>query len=37
VLGVIGPTRMAYEQVIPMVQATAQLVGQALKPGTPTP
>ena len=23
VLGVIGPTRMAYEQVIPMVQATA--------------
>lgn len=37
VLGVIGPTRMAYEQVIPMVQATAQLVGQALKPATPTP
>ena len=31
VLGVIGPTRMAYEQVIPMVQATADLVGQALK------
>ncbi|WP_397574049.1 heat-inducible transcriptional repressor HrcA [Silanimonas sp.] len=37
VLGVIGPTRMAYEQVIPMVQATAQLVGQALKPSTPAP
>lgn len=37
VLGVIGPTRMAYEQVIPMVQATAELVGQALKPSTPTP
>ncbi len=31
VLGVIGPTRMAYEQVIPMVQATADLVGRALK------
>jgi heat-inducible transcriptional repressor len=37
VLGVIGPTRMAYEQVIPMVQATAQLVGQALKPAAPSP
>lgn len=37
VLGVIGPTRMAYEQVIPMVQATAALVGQALKPATPAP
>lgn len=30
VLGVIGPTRMAYERVIPMVQATADLVGAAL-------
>ena len=37
VLGVIGPTRMAYEQVIPMVQATAELVGQALKPAAPAP
>ena len=30
VLGVIGPTRMAYERVIPMVQATADLLGAAL-------
>lgn len=30
VLGVIGPTRMAYERVIPMVQATAQLLSGAL-------
>ncbi|MCZ8317306.1 MAG: heat-inducible transcriptional repressor HrcA [Lysobacteraceae bacterium] len=37
VLGVIGPTRMAYEQVIPMVQATADLVGQALKDAAPAP
>ena len=33
VLGVIGPTRMAYERVIPMVQATADLLGAALNPG----
>jgi heat-inducible transcriptional repressor len=32
VLGVIGPTRMAYERVIPMVQATADLLGEALNP-----
>lgn len=37
VLGVIGPTRMAYEKVIPMVQATADLLGQALNPDGPTP
>lgn len=37
VLGVIGPTRMAYEQVIPMVQATADLVGQALKTASTPP
>jgi len=30
VLGVIGPTRMAYERVIPLVQATAQVLGGAL-------
>ena len=30
VLGVIGPTRMAYERVIPMVQAAAQLRSGAL-------
>lgn len=37
VLGVIGPTRMAYERVIPMVQATADLLGAALNPGAATP
>jgi heat-inducible transcriptional repressor len=30
VLGVIGPTRMAYERVIPIVDVTAQLLGAAL-------
>lgn len=30
VLGVIGPTRMAYERVIPIVDATARLLGAAL-------
>jgi heat-inducible transcriptional repressor len=30
-LGVIGPTRMAYEQVIPMVDMTAQILSLALK------
>ena len=30
VLGVIGPTRMAYDKVIPAVQAAAQAVGAAL-------
>lgn len=30
VLGVIGPTRMAYEQVIPIVDITARLLGAAL-------
>ena len=30
VIGVIGPTRMAYERVIPMVQATASVLGAAL-------
>ncbi len=30
VLGVIGPTRMAYERVIPLVQATADAVGAAI-------
>ncbi|MDH3978172.1 MAG: heat-inducible transcriptional repressor HrcA [Gammaproteobacteria bacterium] len=30
VLGVIGPTRMAYERVIPIVDITAKLVGEAL-------
>jgi heat-inducible transcriptional repressor len=37
VLGVIGPTRMAYERVIPVVQAAADALGSALNPDTPTP
>ncbi len=31
VLGVIGPTRMSYERVIPIVDVTAKLLGAALK------
>ena len=30
VLGVIGPTRMAYERVVPIVEVTAKLLGSAL-------
>jgi heat-inducible transcriptional repressor len=37
VLGVIGPTRMAYDRVIPIVQATADLLGQALNPESMSP
>lgn len=33
VLGVIGPTRMAYERVIPIVDVTARMVGAALNQG----
>jgi heat-inducible transcriptional repressor len=32
VLGVVGPTRMAYQRVIPIVDATAKLLGAALAP-----
>jgi len=32
VLGVIGPRRMAYDQVIPLVEATAGVLGEALGP-----
>ena len=32
-LGVIGPTRMAYDRVIPVVQATARMLSEALNPG----
>ena len=35
VLGVIGPTRMAYGRVIPVVQATARIISNALKRGQP--
>ncbi len=31
VLGIIGPTRMSYEKVIPVVDATAKMLGSALK------
>jgi heat-inducible transcriptional repressor len=31
VLGVIGPTRMAYDRVIPVVQAAADVLGDALR------
>ena len=37
VLGVIGPTRMAYEKIIPFVDATAKLLGAALNQKTSTP
>ncbi|AXK71826.1 heat-inducible transcriptional repressor HrcA [Lysobacter sp. TY2-98] len=33
VLGVIGPTRMAYDRVIPVVQAAADILGDALNTG----
>ena len=33
VLAVIGPTRMPYQQVIPMVDLTAKILSAALKPG----
>jgi heat-inducible transcriptional repressor len=33
VLGVIGPSRMAYDRVIPVVQAAADVLGAALKAG----
>ncbi len=33
VLGVVGPTRMAYQRVIPAVDVTAQLLGAALNQG----
>ena len=32
VLGVIGPTRMHYERVIPIVDVTAKMLGLALNP-----
>lgn len=32
VLGVIGPTRMRYDRIIPVVDATARILGAALNP-----
>lgn len=37
VLGVIGPTRMNYQKIIPFVDMTAKLLGAALNPKCPTP
>lgn len=34
VIGVIGPTRMAYDRVVPIVDVTARLLGTALKAAT---
>ena len=36
-LGVIGPTRMAYDRVIPIVQTAASLLGEALNPESASP
>ena len=32
VLGVIGPTRMAYDRVVPIVDITARLLASAMNP-----
>ena len=37
VLGVIGPTRMAYEKIIPFVDVTAKLLSAALNPKSTSP
>jgi heat-inducible transcriptional repressor len=37
VLGVIGPTRMAYDRIIPVVQAAADVLGDALRTGDRAP
>ncbi len=37
VLGVIGPKRMAYDRMIPLVQATADVLGAAFSPTGRTP
>lgn len=37
VLGVIGPNRMAYDRMIPLVQATADVLGAAFSPAGRTP
>jgi heat-inducible transcriptional repressor len=34
-LGIIGPTRMPYDQIIPRVDMTARLLGMALNPASP--
>ncbi|MAZ44406.1 MAG: heat-inducible transcription repressor HrcA [Legionellales bacterium] len=37
VLGVIGPTRMAYDRVVPIVDGAAKLLSHALKPQPQSP
>ncbi len=37
VLGVVGPTRMAYQKVIPVVDVTARLLGAAIDYDQPSP
>lgn len=37
VVGVIGPTRMAYQRVIPVVDVTARLLGSVLNAGVAAP
>jgi heat-inducible transcriptional repressor len=32
VLGVIGPTRMAYDRVVPIVDITARILASAMNP-----
>ena len=32
VLGVIGPTRMAYDRIIPVVDVTAKVISAILRP-----
>lgn len=36
-VGVVGPTRMDYARVIPLVELTADALSQSLSPGRPTP
>ncbi|HEY9036518.1 MAG TPA: heat-inducible transcriptional repressor HrcA [Pseudomonadales bacterium] len=36
VLGIVGPTRMAYDRVIPVVDLTARVLGTLLSRNTPT-
>jgi heat-inducible transcriptional repressor len=32
VLGIIGPTRMAYDRIIPVVDVTAKVISAILRP-----
>src|SRR6185503_4859188 len=37
VVGVVGPTRMDYSRVIPLVELTADALSQSFAPGQPRP